>query len=80
MPATSSGYRPAKILTYAAPDEWPTNTNGPGTCARSSKVRRSVVTATPSCSAEAGSLQPRPARSYAQTLVSGASAVEIHPQ
>ena len=81
MPATCSGYRPAKILTYSAPDEWPTNTNGPGMRARSSKrvqVRRH---------GHAVLLRQKPDRSNHgprdRTRIPacrGASAVEIHPQ
>ena len=80
MPATCSGYRPAKILTYCAPDEWPTSTNGPGTCARSSRMWRSVATRrrpagpTP----DRSSLDPRDRRRTPSCRVR--RAVEIHPQ
>jgi hypothetical protein len=45
--------------------------------AESRQRRQQRRDATPSCSAEAGSLQPRPTRSYAHTIGSGANAVEI---
>jgi hypothetical protein len=53
---------------------------GPGNvCAWSSRVWRSVVVWTASCGPSAGSLQPRPARSSTQTLVSRARTGAIHP-
>src|SRR3954453_4492690 len=78
-PATSLGYFAAYARTYRPPKECPTSTYGPGTWARVSRVWRSVAICAPSGGLAAGSLQPRPARSYTQTLLSRATAGAINP-
>src|SRR5215210_3423694 len=78
-PATSPGYFAAYVLTYRPPKECPASTYGPGTCARTSSLWRSVAICAPSAGLWAGSLQPRPARSYTHTLLSPATAGAINP-
>src|SRR3954453_16757164 len=78
-PATSLGYFAAYARTYRPPKECPASTYGPGTWARVSSACRSVAICAPSGGLLAGSLQPRPARSYTHTLLSRATAGAIKP-
>ena len=61
------------------PKECPASTYGPGTSARASSSCRSAAICAPSGGLAAGSLQPRPARSYTHTLLSRATAGAINP-
>ena len=84
-PATSSGWRAAYVRTTKLPNEWPTSTHRSGSLARLPRCgasRAATCASTVSSSSmirvnvrghEAPSLQPRPARSYAQTRVNFAT-------